>query len=366
VDLFPSETPSFDRVMSQLGYDPADRSTDLTSPIGIGNVAAGEVIQFRHHDGSNQLGDMNHGAPYSDYTNYMPVNSPDEIVDPNRWQPLRIGTTVQKYIGPHWGSVVPFSLTSGSQFRPAVLPNQYPSDGYARQVDEVIEYSANLTDEQKVIAEYWADGPSSEFPPGHWCLFGAYISRRDGHGIDEDVKMFFALGNALLDASIVSWDAKRAFDSVRPVTAVHFLKTGQMIRAWGGPYKGVVMMPAELWQPYQPASVVTPPFPEFISGHSIFSAAGAQILERFTGSTSFGASVTLEAGSSVVEPGLVPAHDVTLSWPTFRDASDEAGVSRRYGGIHFLEGDVQSREIGRALGAQVWVKVQGYFNGMAQ
>ena len=366
VDLFPTDTPLFDRVMSQLGYDPDDRSTDLTSAIGIGNVAAAEVIQFRHHDGSNQLGDMNHGAPYSDYTNYMPVNSPDEIVDPNRWQPLRVGATVQQYIAPHWGSVVPFSLTSGSQFRPAVLPNQYPSDGYARQVDEVIEYSANLTDEQKVIAEYWADGPNSEFPPGHWCLFGALISRRDNHGIDDDVKMFFALGNALLDASIVSWDAKRNFDSVRPVTAVHYLMAGKMIRAWRGPFQGVGMMPAELWQPYQPASVVTPPFPEFLSGHSIFSAAGAQILEQFTGSTSFGASVTLAAGSSVVEPGLVPAHDVTLSWPTYRDASDQAGLSRRYGGIHFIEGDVQSREIGRALGTQVWAKAQRYFDGMAQ
>lgn len=367
VDLFPTRAPSFDAVMLQLGYDPADRSADLTSAIGIGNVAGQAVIDFRHHDGANQLGDLNPGAgAYADYTGYTPVNTPDVITDPNRWQPLRIGNTVQKYVGPHWGSVIPFSLTSGSQFRPSVLPNQYPFGGYEKEVEQIIKYSASLTDEEKMIAEYWADGPASELPPGHWCLFGAAVSQRDHHSLDDDVKMFFALSNALFDGSIVAWDAKRHFDSVRPVTAVHFWKAGKMIRAWGGPYRGVVVMRGELWQPYQPTTVVTPPFPEFISGHSIFSSAGAEILERFTGSPAFGGSVTLAAGSSRVEPGLVPAHDVTLSWPTFRDAADQAGLSRRYGGIHFVQGDVQSRAIGKLLGAQVWARAQSYFDGTAR
>jgi hypothetical protein len=96
------------------------------------------------------------------------------------------------------------------------------------------------------------------------------------------------------------------------------------------------------------------------------SAAGAEILERFTGSAAFGGSVTLPAGSSRVEPGLVPTRDVTLSWPTFRDAADQAGLSRRYGGIHFAQGDVQSRAIGKLLGAQVWAKAQSYFDGTAR
>lgn len=365
VDLFPSTVTTFDQVMGQLEYDPTNHSLDVATAIGIGNVAAQAVIDFRHHDGANQLGDLHPGA-YSDYTGYTPVNTPDVINDPNRWQPLRIGTTVQTYIAPHWGNVVPFSLTSDDQYRPAVLPNQYPFGGYEKEVEQIINYSASLTDEQKMIAEYWADGPASELPPGHWCLFGAFVSRRDHHGVDDDVKMFFMLGNAVFDAGIVAWDAKRHFDSVRPVTAVHFLKAGKMIRAWGGPYKGVVVMRGELWQPYQPTNVVTPPFPEFISGHSIFSSAGAEILERFTGSPALGASVTLPAGSSRVEPGLVPAHDLTLSWATFRDAADQAGISRRYGGIHFVEGDVQSRALGRLVGAQVWAKAQSYFSGTAQ
>ncbi len=363
VDLFPDQAPVLADAMTQLGYGSADTVTmDPATAAGIGNMTAGAVLRVRHHDGANQLGDLNPGR-YSDYTGYVPVNTPDAINDPNRWQPLRVGTTVQKFVGAQWERVTPFSLTSASQFRPDVLPNQYPFGGYEKEVEQILKYSATLTDRQKVIAEYWADGPSSELPPGHWCLFGAFVSRRDHHTADDDAKMFFALSNGILDASIVAWEAKRHFDSVRPVTAVHFLKAGKMIRAWGGPYRGIVVMRGELWEPYQPASVVSPPFPEFISGHSLFSATGAEILTRFTGSDALNSSVTIPAGGSRVEPGLVPAADVTLSWATFSDAADEAGISRRYGGIHFAQGDLQARVIGRKLGAQVWSKAQGYFNG---
>jgi len=129
------------------------------------------VIAFRHHDGSNQLGDLSPGA-YSDYTGYQPVNSPSQINDPNRWQPLLVTdaqgvTTTQKFIAPQWGLVTPFALTSGAQFRPAAVPNLYPSAGYTDQAQEIIDFSANLTDEQKTIVEYWADGPGTELPPGH-------------------------------------------------------------------------------------------------------------------------------------------------------------------------------------------------------
>ena len=88
VDLFPTQVALFDAFMAELGFDPADTSTRSTTPTGIGNITSAAVIAFRHGDGSNQLGDENGGAPYSDYTGYVPVNSPDEIVDPNRWQPL--------------------------------------------------------------------------------------------------------------------------------------------------------------------------------------------------------------------------------------------------------------------------------------
>lgn len=356
-DLFPTQVASFNSLMSSLGY-PTSSSLDLTSPVGIGNAAAAAVIEFRHHDGSNQLGDLNGGAPYSDYTGYTPVNTSSAINDPNHWQPLSIGGVDQVYIAPHWGNVKPYALVSGSQYRKDIpAPANYNTDPnrYRTQALQVLDYSANLTDEKKVIAEYWADGPLSELPPGHWTLFATAVSERDNHTIDQDVKMFFALSNAIFDASIVSWDAKRFFDYVRPVTAIHFLFSGQDVTSWQGTIDGAD------WKPYQAASVVTPPFPEYFSGHSIFSASGAETLKLFTGSDNFRHSVVIPAGSSRVEPGIVPATDIVLYWATFTDAADEAGISRRYGGIHFIDGDLEARKLGRVVGQNAWKKSLQYF-----
>lgn len=364
-DLFPSEAASIDDLMATLGFDPSAVSEDPASPVGVGQLAAKAVLDFRHGDGSNQLGDLHPGA-YSDYTHYASINTPDQINDPNRWQPLRVptaqgGEVVQSFIAPHWGLVTPFALSSISQFPPERRPRQGPSERYKTEVDQILSYSADLTDTQKVIAEYWADGPASELPPGHWCLFAQFVSRRDGHGIDSDAYLFFALTNAIFDASIASWGAKREFDYVRPVTAVHYLYGGQQISAWAGPGLGTRSIDGSEWRPYQAATVVTPPFPEFYSGHSVFSAAGAEVLHQFTGKDDFGASFTQPAGTSRVEPGQVPAKDITLYWATFSDAADEAGISRRYGGIHFVDGDVNGRAIGRLIGAQAWEKAKSYF-----
>ena len=361
VDLFPSETASFNTLMSALGYDPTDTNTSAATPSGVGNVACAAVLNFRHGDGSNQLGDLAPG-PYSDYTGYTPVNTPDLINDPNRWQPLRIGVNVQKYIAPFWGNVIPFSLKSVSQYS-VKPPAQAGSTAYLEQAREVLSYSAALTDTQKVIAEYWADGPRSELPPGHWDLFAQFVSQRDGNSLDKDVKIFFALTNTELDASVWTWGIKRQYDYVRPVTAIHYLFAGQPVTAWAGANLGTGQIPGETWRPYQAATVVTPPFAEYVSGHSTFSAAGAEVLKLATGSDVFGAAVTLTAGSSRVESGLVPAANVTLSWATFSDAADEAGISRRYGGIHFRDGDLEGRRVGRLIGQGTWKKASKLFNG---
>ena len=124
VDLFPTEVALFNTVMSSLGYDPADNSSDM-SPAGVGNVCSRAVLTFRHSDRSNQLGDL-HWPPYSDWTGYASVNPPEPaaVVDPNHWQALRVsngqgGFVTQTYVGPHWGLVAPFALTSGAELRPA-------------------------------------------------------------------------------------------------------------------------------------------------------------------------------------------------------------------------------------------------------
>lgn len=369
VDLFPSpsEKTKFDVVMTQLGYNLTDTSTAAE----VGNKACQAVLDFRHRDGSNQLGDLNNSTPYSDYTGYQPVNTPDDINDPNRWQPLRLsngqgGFVEQKFIAPHWGNVIPFALKHQNQFAPKD-PNFYPKDAaqYLKQAKQILDYSANLTDREKVIAEYWADGPSSELPPGHWTLFAEVVSARDHHTLDQDVKMFFAMTNAVFDAGISVWHFKRFYDYVRPVTAVHFLYAGQQVQAWAGPGLGTRLIDGADWRPYQPLTFVTPPFAEYVSGHSTFSASAAKVLKLFTGSDRFGHSVTIPAGQSFVEPGLVPASDLTLRWRTFSDAADEAGISRRYGGIHFVDGDLQARKMGKKIGKQAWRKALTYFHGTA-
>ncbi len=364
VDLFPTQKALFDALMSQLGYNPSDTSTDTTTPSGIGNVAAAALLSFRHNDGSNQLGDLNPGA-YSDYTGYRPVNSPDNVVDINRWQPLRLPSgQVQTFLTPHWERVTPFGLASASEFRPTP-PSFFPHRQFRQQALEVLRISARLNDTQKAIAEYWSDGPGSETPPGHWQLHAQFVSRRDGHSIDDDAKMFFALGNALLDASIASWEAKRFYDYVRPITAIRELFRGQSVVAWAGPFQGNKHIMGEDWLPYQVPSFLTPPFAEYVSGHSTFSAASAEILKSFTGSDRFGGSAVVRAGSSLIEPGLTPATDILLSWRTFSLASQEAGLSRLYGGIHFRDGNLRGRNMGRLIGERAWQKAQTYFDGTA-
>ena len=365
-DLFPAGRDLIRARLVGLGYDPDDVSTSLATPQGLGNTCAQNLLAVRHTDGSNQLGDLHAGA-YSDWTGYQSVNTVDVINDPNRWQPLRFsngagGFVVPGYIGAHWGQVKPFALPTGSALRPAVGPARYPSVEYERQARLVMDINEHLDDRGKVIAEYWADGPRSELPPGHWTLFAELVSARDRHTFDQDVQMFFLLGNAVMDAGISVWEAKAYYDSERPITAIRFLNAGRKVRAYV-PYVGVTEVNGENWLPYQPATFITPPFAEFPSGHSAFSSSSAEILKRFTGSDDFDHSVTIAAGSSRVEPGFAPSRPVTLRWRTFSDAADEAGFSRLLGGIHFTDGDLMSRRLGREVAALVWEKGMQHIRG---
>jgi hypothetical protein len=408
-DVLPVDTESvYVPLMKELGYDPNDHSTDIETPAGIGNVACAAVLEFRHHDKSNQLGDMLPGAgqsrleagatgqerpaseggpykgtsgPYSDWSGYVPVNAPGTVpaqasftkpLNPDHWQPLTYvdsnGTLIlQRFVGAQWCFVTPFALANGEEFRETLGPGlaKYGSAEYQQQAEEMIALSSGLTDLQKMISEYWADGPDTEQPPGHWLRFAQFVSARDHHTLDDDVKMFFALTNAMFDAGIAAWDAKRAYDSVRPVTAISLLYRGKKIRAWGGPGKGTVEMDGAQWIPYQLATFPTPPFPDYVSGHSAYSAAAARILTLWTGSERFGESVTLSRGSSKIEPGATPAQPVKLKWETFEEAAKEAGMSRRYGGIHFAQADVAGRQLGRLVADKVWPKAQSYFDGTA-
>ena len=376
MDLFPSDAALYASLMQSLGFDPNNTSTDITTQAGVGNMAAQAVISFRHGDGSNQLNG------YVDTTGYVPVNAPLDVYsstppipltlnDPTKWQPLLVNGKTQKYATPHWGTVTPFALTSGSQFRPTTGPAldySNPNGTYVSQANTILAYSAGLTDTTKTIADYWANGPHSETPPGHWELFSQfasaqYISQKDKHALSDDVMGFFILSNAVFDAGIACWECKRYYNSVRPITAVRYLYSGQQISAWGGYNKGTLTFDGSQWLPYQESFVVTPPFPEYVSGHSTFSAAGAYAMQQMTGSDIFGNSFTAAPGSSQIEPGFAPSQSVTLSWPTFSAAAAEAGISRQYGGIHFNQADQDGRALGKQVATQVFSKAVGYISG---
>jgi hypothetical protein len=370
-------------LMASLGYDSTNASTDLATPAGVGNAAAAAVIAYRHVDGANQLGG------YADTTGYTPKNAWNVVNDKWSWQPLCVLTkdgvaakatpfptdcsspnyAIQQPLTPQWSTI--------KTFGPEDLATEYPpqfalpgpnADGTHTQatddIDQELADSSNLSDSQKMMAEYWADGPNSEFPPGHMALFAAAMSRMKGDTADQDVKLFFALGNAVFDASIFAWTSKYQFDSERPTTGIRERYRDKTITSWLGPGKGYGKVLGQFWQPYQALTVVTPGFPEYVSGHSTFSAAGRAVINQFFGTDNFNAKVTIPAGSSKIDPG-VPAKPVVLSWKTFDAMADQAGMSRRYGGIHFETGDLQGRALGALAGYNVWNTAKTYFAGTA-
>lgn len=352
IDLYPADKAMFDAELTAQGFDPSDVSTDPSKPAGMGILCAQEVTAARHSDGSNQLNG------YADTTGYAPVNTVTTVNDPNRWQPLQFtnGAT-PGFVGPHFGLVKPFGMTTASQFRPTERLPQFGSQAFADQARMIMDTAAGLTEREKVIAEYWANGPKSELPPGHWCIFAAEVSKRDKHTLDQDAKLFFALGNALMDAGIAAWDAKRHYDNSRPITCIRVLYSGRPVTLYDGR-----TVDGSQWVPYQPGTFITPPFAEYVSGHSTFSSASAEILKRFTGSDSFGGSVTVPSQSLVVEPNM-PTSPVTLSWSTFTEAALEAGESRILGGIHFEPANRAGQAMGRRVAEVVWNRAQRYFNG---
>jgi hypothetical protein len=364
VNLFPSEQPRFNQLMASLGYHPADRATDGT-PQGIGNQAAQAVLSIRQQDGANQLGDLHPGA-YSDYTAYQPLNPALAEKDVRHWQPLRVfdgqkGLRIQQFDCPHWGNVTPFALSSAMQFVPRPGPAGYSDAVYLNQAREILRYSAELTEEHKVIAEYWANGPAQETPAAHWCLFAHSISQQHKYTLDQNVKLFFILGNALLDTSIACWATKRAYNSAYPLSVIHTLFKDKQVRAWAGPGKEVQWMDGQYWLPYRPLTALAPAFPEYCSEQSAFSSAAAEVLRRFTGSDRLDMSYTFPAHASHIDPGT-PATNITLSWRTFSQAADQAGLAGRYSGTHFTQSDLDGRALGSQVGEQVWAKAQKYIH----
>ena len=281
-------------------------------------------------------------------------------------------------------------------------------------------------DYARVLAEFWADGPDSETPPGHWFGILNYVNdhpdfekryRGEGDILDElewDVKAYFIMGGAMHDAAITAWGIKGWYDYPRPVSAIRYMaELGQSsdpampsyhpggillepgyievvemgdglaggnnehvgkikVKAWRGPnfildpetdVAGVDWILAENWFPYQRPSFVTPPFAGYVSGHSTYSRAAADVLTQLTGDPFFpggmGEFFAPQNEFLVFEDG--PSMDITLQWATYRDASDQTSLSRIWGGIHPPADDIPGRLIGVEIAEDAFNLAETYF-----
>lgn len=356
--------------MKKLGYDPANESMDPARPEGIGNLAAQAVIDYRRNDGSNQFGDEagGNGTPYGDYTYYVPVNTVDKIVDPDRWQPitftLKDGRKVTPgFLTPHWYRVKPFVLERGNQFRPPPPPKTTTDDETLRaEAAQVLAYNNSLTNRQKAIVEFMRDGPRSTGQSGHWLRFAQDVSRRDKHSLDQDVKLYFVIANVAFDAFISCWETKRYYDSSRPWTLVRHYFKGQKVKGWGGVDGGVREMDAAEWHPYSPAQFITPPFPGYTSGHATVSAACAKTLELFTGSDIYGFA---ERRRHCELTESTAGEWELLDLPTWSATAEMAALSRALGGYHIPVDNNVGLKVGREIATWSWPKYQEYFDGTA-
>lgn len=359
-----SDSIMLTKKMKEFGFDPNNHSLNPSTAVGIGNLAAKFVIEARLFDGSNQTGTIagSDGTPFSDYTGYHPINTADNLTDLVHWQPKYFsdgqgGKYAPGCLTPHWYKVKPLMLDSANEFRP-VPPPAIGSEKLNNEIREVVDMQANLTNEQKALVEFMRDGPKSVQQAGHWFIFSQNVSVRDNHTLDDDVKMYFLIEAAAMDAFIACWDAKMFYDFARPYSLVHDYYQNQLITIWGGPGKGMIQAKGQDWRPYSPETFLCPAFPSYVSGHSTVSGACAETLRLFTGSDYFGEEVKRVPGA-LTDPDNV-GDTVTLKFPTFTQTANMAGISRVLGGYHIQSDNIEGLKLGRSVAAAVWEKYLTY------
>jgi membrane-associated phospholipid phosphatase len=244
---------------------------------------------------------------------------------PGEWEPTPPGFA--PYLLAQWGLVTPFVMEAGDVFRSAGPP-ALESGQWAADYNEVKALGratgSSRTADQTEIALFWADGAGTETPPGHWNHIAQDVAAAQGNTLDQNARLFALLNLAMADAAICAWDAKYAYDFWRPVTAIRFGDTdGNAATDADGTWTSLL---------------TTPPFPDYVSGHSTFSGAAARVLALFYGRD----EVAFVTGSDAL-PG------VRRVFSSFSSAAAEAGLSRIYGGIHFSS----ANRDGLAAGAEI-------------
>lgn len=290
--LFPTNAGSFDALQAAT-LDRIPNGPRKRMGIRWGQLVATRILAARAHDGSGD-----------------PVGLPT-VSGPGYWVPTP--PAFAAYALPQWGFVAPFSLATSSQFRSAGPP-ALDSAKYAADFAEVkalgAAVSSTRTDDQSEIALFWADGAGTETPPGHWNHIAQDVGAALGNTMEENARLFALLNLAMADGAICAWDAKYTFYNWRPVTAIR--------------NADVDNNPATDPDPTWSSFIVTPPFPDYVSGHSTFSASAATVLAMFYGTD----AISFTTGSDFL-PGVIRSFD------SFSAAANEAALSRIYGGIHY-------------------------------
>ena len=309
VTLYPAQAVKFNEAYaSSLAKIPDGKSKD--DGIALGQQVADQIITWRSTDGATKV------VPYTPKT------------DPGIWVPTP--PAFASALDPQWPDVTPFAMTSGSQFRPSGPP-ALDSAKYAEELNYVKEIgkidSLTRTPDQTAIAKFWANGGGTFTPPGHWNQIAEEASTLTGQSLEDSARLFALLNIAEADAAIACWDAKYQYNSWRPVTAIRQADKDNNPNTTADP----------LWTPL----LTTPPFAEYTSGHSTFSGAADAVMSSVFGSD-FGFA---DKGDKSV--------NTLRTYENFAQAADESGISRVYGGIHFMSANVDGLSSGRNLGNYV-------------
>jgi membrane-associated phospholipid phosphatase len=310
VSLFPNGAQSFEQLHESILEEIRD-SPRKHRGLEWGESVAEKVLLWRATDGFDAV-----------------VPAPPSS-EPGDWRPTT--PAYAPYLLPQWGFVKPFAIPRIDFFRPGGPP-ALTSAKYAADYNEVKALGekdeSTRTPEQTQIALFWADGAGTSTPPGHWNLIAQDVSAARRNTMQQNARLFALLNVAMADAAICAWDAKYHYNFWRPVTAI------RMGNIDGNPET----VPDPDWEPL----IITPPFPDYISGHSTFSGAAAAVLSLFYRTPRL--SFTTGTESTELPPGTV------RRFRGFLETAAEAALSRMYGGIHFRSANEDGLKSGLAIG----------------
>jgi len=313
-DVFPARQAELQAALSASLAD-VPRGAARYKGEAWGRFVGRKIVALRADDGANG------------FVAYQPSG------ELGRWRPTP--PAFAPALLPQWPYVRPFAMTSGDQFR-APAPSALTSPEFVAAFAEVHDFgaaaSATRTPDQTQIAYFWEDGAGTVTPPGHWQVIAQGLAERFGNDALENARLFALLSIVQADAAIASWDAKYAYDHVRPYSAI-------VEDADHDENAETVADPA--WTSLIP----TPPFPAYTSGHSTFSGGSSRLLALL-----FGTDEIAFSGASPDPqrwPAILPG--VVRSWDSLSAAAEEAGQSRIYGGIHWQYDNQAGLAAGRAI-----------------